>query len=134
MNTVENAKIQMKKFAGELLDLAFLASDDGNISLDDRNWLYSAAQRLYPQISQILGAEYYMEGNVSVFNKKAMVKIGDLPVLKRMRFELLLKSGEWDTGYLDMGQYGLNFVGGKGTVVLTDGMRARIKMPAAVEE
>ncbi|MDR0556683.1 MAG: hypothetical protein LBG43_02265 [Treponema sp.] len=134
MNTVESAKILMKRFSAQLLDLAFIAGDDESIPLDERQWLYNVAPSMYAKISQDLGVEYVIEGKVTVYNAKAMIKIGDFPMAKYTKFDLQAENGEWGAGYLDKGAYGMYFAGEKQTVILTGGMNARVSFPLEIKE
>lgn len=132
MNAVESAKILMKRFSEQLLDFLFIAGDDESIPMDERRWLYKAAPSIYANISQTLGAEYVIEGKIAVYNAKSMIKIGDFPIAKYTKFDLQAESGEWNTGYLDSGAYGLYFTGTG--AILTDGMNARVKFPLEIGE
>lgn len=129
MNTVSAAEMQIKEFLFALSDLAFNACDDETASLDQKNWLYAAAQSLVPQLSQVLGKSYVIEGKVSVYNDRNMIKIGDFPILKHTAFEVQNAEGAWLKGYLENGAYGMYLAGSGETIILTNDMTARLSFP-----
>ncbi len=129
MNTVSAAEMKIKEFMFTLSDLAFNACDDETASLDQKNWLYFSTQSLVPQLSKILGKSYVIEGKVSVYNDRNMIKIGDFPILKKTVFEVQNYDGTWVKGFLDKGAYGM-YLGGAGeNIILTAGMSARLPFP-----
>lgn len=129
MNTVSAAEMKIKEFMFTLSELAFNACDDETTSLEQKNWLYFSTQSLVPQLSQILGKSYVLEGKITVYGDRNMIKIGDFPILKKTVFEVQNDDGTWAKGFLDKGAYGMYLAGAGGNIILTKDMTARLSFP-----